>query len=325
MAGLKPVYLLHGDDVVRLDAWRARVRARADSSEDASFEVFDARRSGPGDIAASLTALTFAGGDRFLLADGVEAWKAGALEPLEQALEAPAPDTFLVLIARPAERGSKPPSKRLITAVENADGEVREFAAPKPWKLPGWVAERARDAGLAIDADAARELVEIVGPQQRRLERELEKLALAIHPEQRIGIEAVESLAAGDSSVRAYHLADAVVAGDRAAAFSLAEELRTSGERAGGLLFPVVRRLRDVHRAAELLEAGASRSAIGKELGSPQWAVKRIVAAAEEADRDALAQALTTFAELEVELRGEGDPPQLDEQNALTRALAQTC
>src|SRR2546423_10075378 len=139
VAGLKPVYLVCGDDDAKIDAWRARVRRRAeDENGPGALEAFDARAERPDMVAAALTTLTFATGDRYLLADGVDAWKAGELDPLERELAALPEGTVLVLIAR-----GKPPA-RLAKAVAKAGGEQREYAAPKPWGLPRRVAEPAQ-------------------------------------------------------------------------------------------------------------------------------------------------------------------------------------
>ena len=77
-------------------------------------------------------------------------------------------------------------------AVTAAGGEVRAYEAPKPWELPKWVVARAADAGLRLDAEAARMLVALAGPGQQRLAREVEKLAIAVHPETHAGGEEVE-------------------------------------------------------------------------------------------------------------------------------------
>src|SRR3954454_14566206 len=176
MADLKPAYLLAGDDDERIDAWRARVRKRADEERGpGGLEGFDARTHSPEGVAAALAELSFSTGTRYLLVDGVEAWKAAQLAPLEAALTQLPPETVLVLVAR----GN--PLKQLSKAVEAAGGELRDCPAPKPWELPKWVAERGRELGLQIEKEAAKELVSRVGTSQQRLARELEKLALAIH------------------------------------------------------------------------------------------------------------------------------------------------
>src|SRR3954462_10027053 len=101
MAALKPAYLVCGDDDPKIDAWRARVRKRAeDENGPGALETFDGKIDKPDVVAAALMTLTFATGPRSLLVDGVEAWKAGELEPLEQALAGIPEGTVLVLVAR---------------------------------------------------------------------------------------------------------------------------------------------------------------------------------------------------------------------------------
>jgi DNA polymerase III subunit delta len=316
VAELKPAYLVHGDDDARIDAWRLRLRRRAEAERGlGGLEVFDGAASPPEEVAAALSALTFDTGTRYLLVDDAGAWKAAGLGPLEAAMKEPPADTVLVLIVRGK------PLKQLVKLVQAAGGEVREEAAPKPWELPRWVAERAREEGLELDKEAAKALVALAGPGQQRLTREVEKLALAVHPARRAGADAVERLAAADCAPQAYELADALAAGDLGAAMALAEELELHGERPGRLMFPIVRRLRDVHRAAALLESGASEQQAAQALKAPPWLAKRTVSRAKKADRAVLERALCVMADLEVELRGGGERP-LDEDTAFSIALA---
>jgi DNA polymerase III subunit delta len=316
VADLKPAYLVCGDDDAKIDAWRARVRRRAeDERGPGGLETFDAGSTEPAEVAAALAALTFDPGTRYLLVDDAGAWKAGALAPVEGALAGLPPDTVLVLIVR----GKVP--KQLRAAVEKAGGEVREYRAPKPWHLPKWCIERGRELGIELDGEAAKELVALVGTSQQRLSRELEKLALALHPARTASPGDVERLAARDAAPQAYDLADALVAGDLRATLALAEELEAHGERPGRLVFPIARRLREVHRAAVMLDAGMPEQKVGEALPAPPWLAKKTVARAKKADVAALERALSVFAELEVELRGGGDV-QLDEDTAFSLALA---
>ena len=101
---------------------------------------------------------------------------------------------------------------------------------------------------------------------------------------------------------------------------------RASGSPSGAgdpptkLAWPVVRRLRDVHRAAELLDAGVPESKVASAMKMPPWAAKRTLAQAKKADRERLARALCAFADLEIELRGGGVG--LDEDTAFSLTLA---
>jgi DNA polymerase III delta subunit len=316
VAELKPAYLICGDDDAKIDAWRARVRRRAEEERGpGGLDAFDARAAEPGEVVAALTALTFDPGTRYVLVDEVGAWKAAQLEPLEAILKDMPPDTVLVAIVRGKAL------KQLAKAVAAAGGEVREYPAPKPWELPKWTVERGRDLGMQVDQEAAKELVALVGTGQQRLSRELEKIALSIHPNTNVTTADVDALAARDTAPQAYDLADALVAGDLRATLALAEELESHGERPGRLVFPVVRRLREVHRAASLLDQGVPESKVGEALKAPPWLVKKTVARAKKADRAALERAICIFADLEVDMRGGGEV-QLDEDTAFSLALA---
>jgi DNA polymerase III subunit delta len=316
VAELKPVYLISGDDDAKIDAWRGRVRARAEREHGpGALEQFDGKADGPGAVAGALAALTFAEGTRYLLAEPVEGWKADEIAELEPSLAAMPPETVLVLIAR-----GKAPAK-LGKAIETAGGEVRDYGAPKPWELPKWVVERAREEGLTMDVETAKQLIQTVGPRQQQLQREVEKLRIALHPSARVSPADVESIAAGEATAQAYDLADSIVAGDLRGALALAEELRMADTRPGALAYRLVSRLRDVHRAVVLLDAGVPETKLGTHLKMPPWLVKRTVAQARKADRETLERALEALAQFELESRGGGDRD-LDEDTAFTMTLA---
>lgn len=316
MADLKSVYLISGDDDVKVDAWRARVRTRAEAERGpGGLETFDAKLTPPEQVTAALAELTFDTGTRYLLVDDAGAWKAGQLELLERALAQPVPDTVLVLVVRGKAL------KGLTKLVGAAGGECREYPAPKPWELPRWAAERARELGLSLDKDAARALVDAAGPSQQRLTRELEKLCVALHPKTTVNVDDIGEHVSGSAAPRAYDLADAVAAGDLRGTLALGEELIASGERPAGLVFPIVRSLRQVHGAARLIESGTPEKEAAGQLGMPPWLAKKTLVKARSADRAALERALCVFADLELQLRG-GATAALDEESAFSLALA---
>lgn len=313
MAELKPIYLISGEDDARIDSWRSRLRERAEAElGPGGLELFDPKTAAPEDVAAALATLTFGDGMRYLLVDDAGAWKAPALEPLLGALKDMPPDTLLVLIVRGK------PLKALVSAVEKAGGEVRDYEAPKPWKMAPWVVSHASSLGLKVDPDAARALTDIVGGGDKRLAREIEKLAIFVHPETRATVEDVEEVAAGETVPKVYDLADAVVAGDPKASIAVAEELMGAGEEPGRLAFPIIGRLREVHGVVALLESGVAEKDLGQHIKGPPWKLKKAVALARKADRDSLERALGVFADFEVETRGGGP---LGERTAFTLAL----
>ena len=80
MAEMRSLYLIAGTDGAKIDATRARLRARAESEGGAgALEVFEAGegRGAPDHEAllSSMPAMSLTGSRRYLLADGVERWR----------------------------------------------------------------------------------------------------------------------------------------------------------------------------------------------------------------------------------------------------------
>lgn len=308
------LYLVHGDDNAKIGTWRTRLRRRAEEAHGpGGLELFEGKEGAPDAVAAGLTTLSFAEGTRYLLADDVDGWKPGDLDPLLTELANMPPDVVLVMLAR----GKVP--EALAKAVQKAGGEVRACQAPKPWDIPKWAAERAREEGLQMDAEAVNALAAATGPSQQRVMRELEKLSLAVHPSKRVSADDVAEYTGGAASPDVYALAEALVAGDPRTSQSISERLCEGGERPGGLTYRIVTVLRETHRTSQLLDAGATSDQVAKALRMPAWRAKKALARARKTDRDALERALWAFADFEVETRGGG---QLGERTAFSLALA---
>ena len=72
----RAAYLIHGDDHGRIAERRASLRAMAENAAGtAGVEVYEADQCTPENVASALSAMTFAMGRRFVIADGVERWK----------------------------------------------------------------------------------------------------------------------------------------------------------------------------------------------------------------------------------------------------------
>jgi DNA polymerase-3 subunit delta len=299
----KPAYLIHGDDHGRIAERRARLRALAEAeSGSQGVELFEGERSAPETVAASLNAMTFAIGRRFLIVDGVERWKEKELEPLEAALQAIPEDTTIAFFAREENRTKAP--ARLHDAVRKAGGDIAPEHSVKPWELPKWVIARGRELGLQIEPDAARALVQHVGDRQQRLLRELEKLALGAAPTGRVEIDEIEELTAPSAERRAWSLADALVSGETDAATRTYLALRSQGERLPGLVYWMSQRLRTAHDAAQSLEAGDSAAQVKRTLRMPARAAERLIADAERTGARQLRRSIGQIADLELASRG---------------------
>jgi DNA polymerase III subunit delta len=299
----KPAYLIHGDDHGRIAERRARLRALAEGGSGAqSIELFEGESSAPEAVARALNAMTFALGRRFIIVDGVERWKEGALDPLEDALQNMPSETTVAFFAR--EEGRLKAPARLHEAVRGAGGEIGSENKVKPWELPKWVMSQARGAGLQLDVDAARALIALVGDRQQRLLRELEKLAIFHGAGARVDRAEIEELAAPSAERRAWTLADALVSGDAPGAAKSYLALRAQGERLSGLIYSMAGRVRTALEVAEALDRGEPAAHIKRSLRMPSRAADRLLADAHSTGSDQLRRALEEIADLELASRG---------------------
>jgi DNA polymerase-3 subunit delta len=320
MPSFRPAYLIHGDDHGRIAERRANLRLMAERESGAGgVELLEGETCTADAVTAALSAMTFALGRRFVIADGVERWKDADAAAVAAALKGVDPDTLTVaFFGREEGRYKVPPA--LIKAVEQAGGQVAEEGTVKPGMLPRWLQARAKELGVELDTQAAKALVAHVGDRQQRLLRELEKLALEHGAGARLGVEEVEQSSASSAERKLWSLADALVAGDEKAATRALLELRAQGERVTGLLYQMVRRLRDALAIAEALQAGKPAAQVKKTLRMPSFAADRLIADVAKRDVEAYRRALELMADLELETRGGGGGV-LSEDTAAVRAV----
>ncbi len=309
MASFKPAYLIHGDDHGRIAERRARLRALAETLSGANgVELFEGEASTPEAVAASLDAMTFAIGRRFIIVDGVERWREKELDPVLASIGHIGPDTTVALFAR--EDGRLKASKRIHDAVTKAGGDIAAESAVKPWELPRWVMARGRELGLELEADGARALVAHVGDRQQRLQRELEKLALGAGaaPQTPVTLDAgeLEALSAPSAERRIWSLADALLAGDAGAATRLYLALRQQGERVPGMVYWIAQRIRAAHDVATAIERGAAPAEVKRGLRMPGKAAERLIADARRMGSERLREGIALVADLELRSRGGG-------------------
>ena len=320
MPSFKPAYLIHGDDHGRIGERRARLRAMAEAdSGQSGVELFEGDACTADAVAGALTAMTFALGRRFVIADGVERWKEADVEPVAAAMKGMDPEALTVAFFAREDARVKAPTA-LHKAVEKAGGKIAAENVLKGRALPAWLVKQASELGFELDQQAAKALVAQVGERRQRLLRELEKLALEYGDGARVGVEEVQASCASSAERKAWTLADALVAGDEKTATRALLELRQQGERLPSLLYQMVRRVRDALAIAEALAAGQPPGQIRRTLRMPSFAADRLIADVSNRDAESYRRALELLADLEVESRGGGGGA-LSEDTAAVRAV----
>jgi len=308
MPGLKPAYLIHGDDHGAVAERRAGLRALAEGEGGGAgnVELLEGDRGTPEAVAQALQTMTLATGGRVILVEGVERWRQADVEKhLAPVMAEMPPETTLALFAREDARAKAPAA--LHQAVGKAGGQVVAQMTVKPRELAGWVRAQAARMNISLEGVAAKALVDQVGQRQQRLLRELEKLALEsdhVDGATPVSAEDIEARAAHSAERRTFALADALVAGNGREATVTYLRLREQGERLPGLTYMMAQRLRDALEVAVRLRAGEPVAAVKRGLRMPAWAADRLLAEVARTDPERLRRALGVLAELELDSRG---------------------
>ena len=313
---LKPAYLIAGDDGAKLDQTLSRLRARAEREGGAgSLETFEPGAGGAPDVealVASMPAISLMATHRYLLADGVDRWRAPQVKRIAEALGSSIDDLTVVLVAR----GKAP--KGLAEAVEKAGGEVLSFATPGKRNLPGWVVDAARQRDLRLGRDAARALIARVGEGTVRLSTELDRIALWAEQDAELSVEEIEELTADTSERAGWTLGDAIVARDPREAVLAADALIEQGQAVTPMIYGMATRLRSAHLAAVGLEQGRPAKQVESSLPMAPYAAKMIVRSVAGVAPVELSEALGRIADLEWWTRGGSD---YEERLAMTLAV----
>src|SRR5688500_9178385 len=141
--------------------------AEAESGQS-GVELFEGDACTAEAITGALTAMTFALGRRFVIADGVERWKEPDVATVAAALQSADPEALTVaFFAREASRTKAPAA--LHKAVDALGGQIATENVLGKKGLPGWISAQAADLGITVDKRAARALVPQVGERQQRL------------------------------------------------------------------------------------------------------------------------------------------------------------
>lgn len=299
---LKPVYLFSGSDESKLSAALARLRARAErEGGPGALEDFSGSPGAAPDadaLIAAIPAISLTAERRYLLADGVDRWRAPQAKAVAEALAGQLEDLTIVLVSR----GAAP--KGLPEAVKKAGGDALSFEAPRKRDLPGWLVAGARERGFQLAPQAARLLAARVGDSTARLATELDRIAVWAGPGGQVAAEDVEELTADDSERAGWTLGDAIVARDVPAAVASADELLAQGDAVTPLVYGMASRLRSAHMAAAALEAGVPPAKVEAELPMAPYPSKMLVRSVRGTDPAELSEAIGAIADLEWWTRG---------------------
>lgn len=291
---LRPIYLLTGGDRPKILRALERLRARFGPE---SVETMDAETAGGEEAVAACNSLGLFSGGRLVVVEGVEQWKKEDQEAIAGYVADPVPGAVLALVAGGDLKGSSLP-----TLAAKA-GEVLAYDVPRLRDLPSWVRAQFERLGVAVDADGARALVEVVGEDATALASEVDKL-VAWSGGEPVGRREVELLAAPAHESSQWAIMDAWGARDLTAALAACHADLERGAEPFLVTMRLGSQVTLVRQVQTLQEEGVGARDIAKRLRKHEYRVRKALGHAENYSRDELDEAVVRLAELDAALKG---------------------
>ena len=315
---LGPAYLILGDDLPKVELALCRLKARIvqQSGIDLNIDEFDAAVNSGTEVVNAANTLAFLGGIRLVLVQQAQVWPKADKEVVAAYLRSPAPDACLALVAE-----KMAPGDLLRTSMEK-HGEVLEYPAPREGQLPQWLVQEAARLSVGLGMQEARYMVERCGDNQNILLRELEKLQLYV--EDRVVTEAdIRLITTATIEASIFDLLDSLALGRGSAAFSTADELLATGERAEVLFYRILRHFQNLSRVAALRDEGLSREQIQAELKMKAYPLRKLMEQSALLGADGVARRLAILADTDARMKGMGTlSPEMELQVCLGRLSA---
>lgn len=325
----RPGYVLAGDEIFLLDRCRAAVLqafvppdlrdfclSDFDLTSTSIFEVLD--RAQTPSLMAPFQVI-FVRNVRQLYTRGA---KKDEFAALDRYFQSPNPQALLLFIAdflripadaRRMDLDDKNRFERLTETLGAHCGMV-ELSRVNDEDAMRWATAKAQEAGLKLEPDAARELVDALGADMMLVSSELEKLLLFAYGRGRITLGDVETMVLSAKQRTLYELTDAISARDRVRALALLQGLLNSSDAgedsAIGHLYMLARTFRQMLVILEknVRDSRAIWQALWQGFRIPPFAADDLIRQARRyKNRRELTRALRLVARADLELRS--SPP----------------
>jgi len=260
--GVKPLYVLHGDEPLlqqeAQDAIRGAARERG-YTERTSYTVSGAHFDWSAVLAAGGSLSLFA--DRQIIDIRIHGGKPGkdGSSALQQIAQASAGgDSVLTLVSLPRlDKATR--SGAWFSALEGAGVSIAIEPIARE-RLPGWIAERLAAQGQRVAAGAEGQhtlqfFADRVEGNLLAAHQEIQKLAL-LYPAGELSAEQVESAVLNVARYDVFQLSEAVLAGQVARVQRMLDGLRAEGEAEVLVHWALAEDIRGLKRVKDAMDAG---------------------------------------------------------------------
>lgn len=297
------VYLLYGENEVGIETAIAKMIGKLGEESTATMNtVRKEGRVNMGELKRIVSAVPFLSRRRLVVLKETAGLLTGKNQRADflELLEGVPRSTGLVLVEKP--RTNRKPKDRnkhvewLFQWIAEHPGRAyrKDYPLLKGSALAGWVRDYAREQGGAIEPQAARHLLNLVGDDMRRASTEVDKLLAFVNGARPVEIDDVELLTAPVRQGDVFAMVDAIGGKDGRRALGLLHELLAERD-AMPLFVMVVRQFRLLIQVKEMVAENAAPGQISRALKVHAFVVNKLTRQSRNFDMAALE---STFARL---------------------------
>ncbi|MCG6971406.1 MAG: DNA polymerase III subunit delta [Gammaproteobacteria bacterium] len=252
--GLKPVYIISGDEPLQAGEACDAIRQQARTQGFSEREVMHAEKGFDWEqfLAASNSLSLFA--EQRLIELRIPSGKPGdkGSKALQEYANNPAPDTVLLVIAGKIEKAAQ--NSKWYKALDAIAVSVQVWPVEAKM-LPQWIRRRMQAKGMQPTADAITLLAERVEGNLLAAAQEIDKLLL-LHGAGPVDFAAMAESVADSARYDIYGLVDAALSGDSKRVVRMLAGLKAEGAETVLLLWALTREIRSLEAMTAQLEQG---------------------------------------------------------------------
>ena len=301
----KPILLLHGQEPLERDRLLGLAADLVDEGmRDFNFQSLSADEDSPGEVLGLARTMPFGPPPRVVIVRGADRYSADDLALFTAYLDDPNESSCLLLC------GDKPDFRLKFFKTMKERGLAVGFEPPKGRGLTAWVKEAMVRRGSALSEEAARELVDRIGPDLMELDQEVEKVYLYALGRDRIGPEDVRIASRLGHLATVFQLGDATAEQRTGQALADLNDLMMS-EPAMKVLAMLVRHFRLLLKATLALEERLNQGEAAKALGVPPFVARKYLDQARDLTRAEIKKGLVRLMEANLTLMSSPAPDRL--------------
>jgi len=299
----RPVYILAGDDALRIEGVINKIRRDALGEQNSAFNyhVLQGDQVPISRVLQQALSLPMLGGLQLIWVKHAERClgDAESQEHFDKYARKPVPETILILSAEKVDKRKK----WVKTCMEG--GYLFDFSPPTGEALIQWVLKAARRENLPLGREEAAILCELVGNDLMSLKSEIDKLALLVDDRpDGIGSEELARIIMDQAALEGYEITANLMPGRASEVLKTWFRLSEWGKTAYEIAPLVVSRM----RKGVILQAGRSAGMADREIGAltaqNPWSFRYLEPMVKSMDESGLRKGLKASLDCDRQLKG---------------------